>query len=105
MLRAWQVELLEAGAGVGTVDKARTLLSSILRHAAEAEAIPANPLSLVRAPAAEQRDAVVPLAPATVERIREAMLHPRPREVAANERRRRYELPAPGTRRPTSATR
>ena len=96
-LRTWQAELVKAGAGVGTIDKARTLLTSILRHAAEAEVIPPTPLSLVRAPAAEQRDAVVPLAPATVERIREAMLHPQPREVAANERRRRYELPAPGT--------
>jgi integrase len=96
-LRAWQVELLRAGVGVGTIDKARTLLSSVLRHAAEAEAIPANPLSLVRAPAAEQRDAVVPLSPAVIERIREAMLHPQPRHVAASGRRRRYELPAPGT--------
>ena len=95
-VRAWQVELLKAGVGVGTVDKARTLLSSILRHAAEAEVIPANPMSLVRAPATEQRDAVVPLAPATVERIREAMRHPQPREVAANDRRGRYERPAPG---------
>ncbi len=69
------------------------------------DTVPANPVSLVRAPAAEQRDAVVPLAPATVERIREAMRHPQPREVAANDRRGRYELPAPGNRRPTSATR
>ncbi len=30
--------------------KARTFLSSVLRHAAESEAIPGNPLSLVRAP-------------------------------------------------------
>lgn len=81
----------------GSIDKCRTLLSSILRHAAEAEAIPANPLGLVRPPAAEQRDSVTPLAPLTVERIRAALLDPAPTEVAANSRRGRYELPAVGT--------
>lgn len=45
----------------------------MLRHAAEAEAIPANPLALVRAPRAEHREQVRPLAPATVERIRAAL--------------------------------
>ncbi len=87
----------------GTIHKARTLLSSILRHAAESEAIPGNPMSLVRAPAAEQQDAVVPLAPIGVERIRAAMLDPSPREIAASSNgqrpRRRFELPPPGTAR------
>jgi integrase len=96
-LREWQVGRIKAGVQPGTIDKARTLLSSILRHAAEAEAIPANPMSLVRPPAAGQRDSVVPLAPATVEAIRRAMLDPAPREVAANGRNRRYALPAVGT--------
>ena len=69
-LRSWQAERLADGVGVGTIDKARTLLSSVLRHAAESEAIPGNPLALVRAPLAEHRDAVTPLAPSTVEGIR-----------------------------------
>lgn len=69
-LRSWQAERLADGVGVGTIDKARTLLSSVLRHAAESEAIPGNPLALVRAPLAEHRDAVTPLAPITVEGIR-----------------------------------
>ncbi len=73
----------------------------MLRHAAESEAIPGNPLSLVRAPKPSHRDAVQPLAPATVEAIRRALLDPPPREVAASvagqRRRRRYQLPAPGT--------
>ncbi len=69
-LRSWQADRLAGGVGGGTIDKARTVLSSVLRHAAEAEAIPANPLALVRAPLAEHRDAVTPLAPATVEGIR-----------------------------------
>ena len=90
-LRAWQAGLIEAGVNVGTIDKARTLLSSVLRHAAESEVIPANPLSLVRPPAAERRDSVTALAPITVERIRAAMLRAAPRVVAANSRRRRYE--------------
>ena len=73
-VREWQAELLKAGVSAGSIHKARTLLSSVLRHAAESEAIPVNPMSLVRPPAAEQRDAVTPLAPTTVEMIRAAML-------------------------------
>ncbi len=100
-LREWQAALVKAGVGAGTVHKARTLLSSVLRHAAESEATPGNPLSLVRAPKASHRDAVQPLAPASVEAIRRALLEPAPREVAASHpgqrKRRRYELPAPGT--------
>jgi integrase len=100
-LRAWQAERVSAGVQPGTIHKARTLLSSVMRHAAESEQIPANPLSLVRAPKAGQRDAVTPLAPLTIERIRAAMLTPTPREVVASHAgqraRRRYELPALGT--------
>jgi integrase len=100
-LRGWQAELVKAGVNPGTIHKARTFLSSVLRHAAESEAIPGNPLSLVRPPKALQRDAVQPLAPATVETIRRALLDPPAREVAASRpgrrNRRRYEMPAPGT--------
>jgi integrase len=73
----------------------------VLRHAAESEAIIANPLSLVRPPHAGGRHEVRPLAPATVEALRRAMLEPAAREVAAaavgQRARRRYQLPAPGT--------
>ncbi|PZS15171.1 MAG: hypothetical protein DLM64_00280 [Solirubrobacterales bacterium] len=100
-LRGWQSELLKAGVNPGTLHKARTFLSSVLRHAAESEAIPGNPLSLVRAPKSSQRDAVRPLAPVTVEAIRHALLDPPAREVAPSlpgqRERRRYELPRPGT--------
>lgn len=100
-LRDWQVSLLKAGTNPGTVHKARTFLSSVLRHAAESEAIPGNPLSLVRAPKPRHRDAVEPLAPAAVEAIRRALLDPTPRKVAGSlpgqRRRRPYELPARGT--------
>ena len=100
-LRAWQAARVKAGVSPGTIHKARTLLSSVLRHAAESEAIPANPLSVVRAPKNGHRDAVQPLSPSTVERIRAAILSPPPREIApsaAGQRARRaYALPAPGT--------
>lgn len=100
-LREWQASLVKAGVNPGTVHKARTFLSSVLRHAAESEVIPGNPVSLVRPPKASHRDAVQPLAPTTVEAIRSRLLDPPPREVAAARQgqryRRRYELPAPGT--------
>jgi hypothetical protein len=69
-LRAWQAERIADGVGVGAIDKARTLLSSVLRHAAESAAIAGNPMGLVRPPLAEHRDAVRPLAPVTVEGVR-----------------------------------
>ncbi len=73
VLRRWQARLVADGMKPGTVHKCRTFLSSVLRHAAEAEAIPANPLALVRAPRAEHREQVHPLAPVTVERIRSVL--------------------------------
>jgi integrase len=96
-LRAWQVALLEAGVSPTSIDKARTVLKSVLRHAAEAEAIPGNPLSFVRAPKPAQRDRVRPLAPTTVEAIRRAILAPQPREIGASQegqrQRRAYTVP------------
>jgi hypothetical protein len=83
-LRAWQAERIKAGVSAGTIHKCRTLLSSVLRHAAESEAIPGNPLTLVRAPRGGHREAVEPLSPATVERIRAMMLDPPARAIAAS---------------------
>jgi excisionase family DNA binding protein len=101
LLRAWQADRLKAGVSPGTIHKCRTLLSSVLRHAAESEAIPGNPLSLVRSPKSGRRDAVQPLSPMTVELIRTELLNPAPRRIAASNpgqrKRRGYELPAPGT--------
>jgi integrase len=73
VLRRWQARLVAEGMNPGSVQKCRTFLSSVLRHAAEAEAIPANPLALVRAPRAQHHEQVRPLAPVTVERIRAAL--------------------------------
>jgi integrase len=101
VLRGWQAGRIKAGVKPGTIHKCRTLLSSVLRHAAESEAIPANPLSLVRAPKDGQRDAIKPLSPALIEQIRPLLIEPPPREVSAavpgQRARRRYELPALGT--------
>ncbi|HKS57983.1 MAG TPA: tyrosine-type recombinase/integrase [Steroidobacteraceae bacterium] len=100
-LRAWQAELIRAGVSAGTVDKARTYLSSVLRHAAESEAIPGNPLGLVRPPKHPHRDGVRPFSPALVELALSALRSPAPRDVASSEdgqrKRRGYSLPAPGT--------
>jgi integrase len=73
VLRRWQARLIAGGMKPASVHKCRTFLSSVLRHAAEGEAIPANPLTLVRAPRAEHREQVRPLAPATVECIRASL--------------------------------
>lgn len=101
LLSAWQAALIKGGVSPGTIHKARTLLSSVLRHAAENGAIMANPLSLVRAPRSAPRDAVQPLSPAVVERIRRAMRTPSDREIGASppgqRARRRYTRRAPGT--------
>jgi integrase len=97
-LRSWQAELLQAGAGKESVRKARTSLSSVLRHAAESEAIPANPVLLVRAPKRDHRDEVRPLPPAEVERLLEWLRQPSARVVSASgegqRARREYSLPA-----------
>lgn len=101
LLRAWQADRVKAGVSPGTIHKCRTLLSSLLRHAAENEAIPGNPLSLVRSPKSGRRDAVQSLSPTTVELIRAQLLNPAPRQVAASSTRQRkrsgYQLPPPGT--------
>jgi len=102
-IAAWQSARLRAGAGPETIRKARTLLSSVLRHAVEHGALAANPVSSVRAPRAAPREAVTPLSPAQIERVRYHLAHPAAREVAASapgqRRRRRYQLPAPGSAR------
>ena len=96
-LREWQARRLAAGASPETIAKARVVLSSVLTHAAESEAITANPLSVVRAPKATHHDAVMPLSPVTVERIRAVLAAPMPMAVPEGHRmgRRRiaYEMP------------
>jgi integrase len=83
-LRVWQGARVAAGVKPGTIDKARTVLSSVLRHAAESDVIPGNPLALVRPPRATPRDTVRPLAPSVIEAIRAELLAPPPADVPAS---------------------
>lgn len=96
-LRAWQAERIKAGVSASTLHNCRTLLSGVLRHAAEAEVVAANPILLVRPPRAAHREEVVPLAPATVERIRSILASPMPTPVPEGKRsdgrRRAYDMP------------
>ncbi|HZW10029.1 MAG TPA: tyrosine-type recombinase/integrase [Phycisphaerales bacterium] len=69
-LREWQADRLRDSVTPNTIMKARTVLSSVLRHAAESEAIAGNPILLVRPPKADHRDQAVALAPSTIEKIR-----------------------------------
>ena len=70
----WQADRLRAGAPVESTRKALTLLGGILQRAVETGRIPANPQRLVRKAAPEPSEEIRPLVPATVERIREALL-------------------------------
>ncbi len=74
MIARWQADRLGAGAGPSAVAKALTLLGNILQRAAEARRIPSNPQRLVRRTPLALRDEVRPLAPASVEALREALL-------------------------------
>ena len=62
---------------VGRLRTWRTFVGSVLRHAAESEAIPGNPLSLVRPPRLPQEDDVVPLPPRLIELLRAVARKPR----------------------------
>jgi integrase len=79
----WQADRLAAGAARERTRKALTLLGGILQRAVEAQRIPANPQRLVRKAPAEARAEVRPLAPVTVERIRQALLGGAGREGAS----------------------
>lgn len=73
-VRSWQAELAAGGTPVDTIRKARTVLSSVLRHAAESDAIAANPVSVVRAPKRTAARAVRPVELHETERIRLELL-------------------------------
>jgi integrase len=71
MIGAWQATLLRADVGRPTVQKARTLLGAILQRAFESQRIAFNPQRLTRPVARPAQVPVAPLAPATVEQIRD----------------------------------
>lgn len=71
---ALQAELNQDGIGDAMSHRVLMLLSGILRHAVLRGRIDANPVAPVRVPQLRRRRVVRPLAPATVERIRAALL-------------------------------
>jgi integrase len=73
VIARWQAAVL--GHGHAATVKARTVLSSILSTAAEAELIAANPVKAVRAPKAPLKGEVRPLAPTSVEALRAQLGH------------------------------
>ena len=66
----WQAERIASGAGRTSVLKALTLLGAILQRAMESGRITRNPVRLVRKAARPRRREVRPLAPVTVEALR-----------------------------------
>ncbi|CAB4896174.1 unannotated protein [freshwater metagenome] len=68
-LRAWQRDRLNAGAGRYALNRALVLVGQVLQHAAEEGELEQNVAQLVRKVEEHPTDAVVPLAPITVERI------------------------------------
>ena len=78
-IATWQAERLRAGVGPHAVRKAVTLLSSIMQRAAEAQAVPFNPVRVARKAKVPASRAVQPLSPESIERMRTVM---EPRDAA-----------------------
>jgi integrase len=101
VIARWQAERLRSGAGPTSIRKSLVLLSGILQTAVQAGHLTINPARAVRKAKLPHKEEVRPLAPATVEALREAARNPAPTEVAASKsgrrRRRAYTVPAPGT--------
>ena len=72
VIARWQAERLRAGAGRSSIHKTLTLLGASLQRAVESGRIARNPARLVREASRPARREVRPLAPATVEALRQA---------------------------------
>ena len=101
MIGRWQARALARGKGQVAVRKALNLLGAILQRAAEGGHLQSNQARLVRKPRIAKSAEVRPLAPVTIEAIRQAMLDPEPIKVAASKYgqrpRKAHTQPAPGT--------
>lgn len=73
----FRLELEADGVGPASIRKALTLLQGVLQRACEWGRIPSNPVVSVRKPQVGRARAVVPLAPETVEAIRDWLLRRR----------------------------
>lgn len=74
IINRFRLELEADGVGPASIRKALTLLQGVLQRACEWGRIPSNPAVAVRKPSPGRARAVVPLAPETVEAIRDRML-------------------------------
>lgn len=68
----WQADRLASGAGPVAVAKSLTLLGNLLERAVEAGSMASNPVRKVRRAKLPRRSEVRPLAPLTIERMRQA---------------------------------
>jgi integrase len=74
VINRFRLELEADGVGPASIRKSLTLLQGVLQRACEWGRIPSNPAVPVRKPSPGRARAVVPLAPETVEAIRDWML-------------------------------
>jgi integrase len=72
VISRWQADRLASGAGRSAVRQALELLGTILQRAADSERLPSNPVRRVTKAPRPRRVEVRPLAPATVEAMRDA---------------------------------
>lgn len=77
VINRFRLELEADGVGPASIRKSLTLLQGVLQRACEWGRIPSNPVVPVRKPPAGRGHAVVPLAPETVEAIRDWLLRRR----------------------------
>ena len=71
---AFRVSLERGGVGVEAIRRTMTMLQGIFARAVEWQRVSANPFKAVRKPRSKHRVAVAPLAPGTVELMREHLL-------------------------------
>lgn len=74
LINRFRLELEADGVGPASIRKALTLLQGVLQRACEWGRIPSNPVQAVRKPPAGRARSVTPLAPETVEAIRDRLL-------------------------------
>jgi integrase len=77
VINRFRLELEADGVGPSSIRKCLTLLQGVLQRACEWGRIAANPVAPVRKPAVGRARAVVPLAPETIEVIRDWLLRQR----------------------------
>ncbi|MCW2986834.1 MAG: site-specific integrase [Conexibacter sp.] len=73
-IAGWQTQRVAAGAGLEVIRKAHTFLGNVLQRAVESGRIATNPQRVVRKVKAAMKTETRPLAPASVEAMREFLL-------------------------------